>query len=238
MIGGPDRAVQRLDPVFAALAPGIGSADRTPGRTGPLSRVRAGLPALRPLRSGPLREDGAQRHRVRGHGRLRRGAERHPRRRRGEAATGGRRRDRPAARAALLPVRRHRPPRGRRGVAARQRDRVLVAGPHRRGPAGRPGARAVHRAASPTPARAAGPRSPPSTRACRRPCSPRPSTAGSPPAAATCSPTRWSPHSARSSVGTPRSRSGCDSRTGPRRGTRAPATCWCCSASPATSPGR
>jgi 6-phosphogluconate dehydrogenase len=34
MIGGPDGAVQRLDPVFASLAPGVGSAERTPGRTG------------------------------------------------------------------------------------------------------------------------------------------------------------------------------------------------------------
>jgi 6-phosphogluconate dehydrogenase len=34
MIGGPDRAVQRLDPIFAALAPGVESAERTPGRSG------------------------------------------------------------------------------------------------------------------------------------------------------------------------------------------------------------
>jgi len=34
MIGGPDGAVQRLDPVFASLAPGIESAERTPGRSG------------------------------------------------------------------------------------------------------------------------------------------------------------------------------------------------------------
>jgi len=32
MIGGPDEAVQRLDPVFASLAPPINSAPRTPGR--------------------------------------------------------------------------------------------------------------------------------------------------------------------------------------------------------------
>jgi 6-phosphogluconate dehydrogenase len=32
MIGGRDDAVARLDPIFAALAPGIGSIDRTPGR--------------------------------------------------------------------------------------------------------------------------------------------------------------------------------------------------------------
>jgi len=34
MIGGPDRAVERLDPVFASLAPGVESAGRTPGRSG------------------------------------------------------------------------------------------------------------------------------------------------------------------------------------------------------------
>ncbi len=37
MIGGPDGAVQRLDPVFASLAPGVDSAERTPGRSGDVS---------------------------------------------------------------------------------------------------------------------------------------------------------------------------------------------------------
>lgn len=32
MIGGPDEAVQHLDPIFKTLAPGRGSVDRTPGR--------------------------------------------------------------------------------------------------------------------------------------------------------------------------------------------------------------
>ena len=32
MIGGDPAPVERLDPIFAALAPGIGTADRTPGR--------------------------------------------------------------------------------------------------------------------------------------------------------------------------------------------------------------
>ncbi len=32
MIGGPDEAVQRLDPVFKTLAPGVGNIPRTPGR--------------------------------------------------------------------------------------------------------------------------------------------------------------------------------------------------------------
>jgi 6-phosphogluconate dehydrogenase len=34
MIGGPDAAVERLDPIFKTLAPGVDSADRTPGREG------------------------------------------------------------------------------------------------------------------------------------------------------------------------------------------------------------
>ena len=34
MVGGPDEAVRRLDPIFATLAPGAGSIDRTPGREG------------------------------------------------------------------------------------------------------------------------------------------------------------------------------------------------------------
>src|SRR5436853_3098004 len=34
MIGGPDEAVQRLDPIFASLAPGVEAAERPPGRDG------------------------------------------------------------------------------------------------------------------------------------------------------------------------------------------------------------
>jgi 6-phosphogluconate dehydrogenase len=34
MIGGPDGAVDRLDPIFATIAPGIGESQRTPGREG------------------------------------------------------------------------------------------------------------------------------------------------------------------------------------------------------------
>ena len=33
MIGGPDSAVERLTPIFETLAPGIGDAERTPGRS-------------------------------------------------------------------------------------------------------------------------------------------------------------------------------------------------------------
>jgi 6-phosphogluconate dehydrogenase len=37
MIGGPDRAVERLDSIFASLAPGVEAAERTPGRSGEVS---------------------------------------------------------------------------------------------------------------------------------------------------------------------------------------------------------
>jgi 6-phosphogluconate dehydrogenase len=42
MIGGPDGAVQRLDPIFACLAPGVDSAERTPGRDGDPSPAENG----------------------------------------------------------------------------------------------------------------------------------------------------------------------------------------------------
>jgi 6-phosphogluconate dehydrogenase len=42
MIGGPDGAVERLDSVFASLAPGVESAERTPGRSGDVSAAENG----------------------------------------------------------------------------------------------------------------------------------------------------------------------------------------------------
>jgi 6-phosphogluconate dehydrogenase len=42
MIGGPEEAVRRLDPIFATLAPGVGSAERTPGRSGDPSAAENG----------------------------------------------------------------------------------------------------------------------------------------------------------------------------------------------------
>ena len=135
MIGGPDEAVSRLDPIFATLAPGVDSAARTPGRDGEPSARGAGLPPLRSERRRPLREDGPQRDRVRGDGRVRRGAQHPAQRERRQGRARGGRRDRPAGASRVLPVR-PRPPRGRRGVAAGQRDRLLAAGPDRRGAAG------------------------------------------------------------------------------------------------------
>ncbi len=42
MIGGPDGAVERLDPIFASLAPGVAAAERTPGRGGDPSPAENG----------------------------------------------------------------------------------------------------------------------------------------------------------------------------------------------------
>jgi 6-phosphogluconate dehydrogenase len=42
MIGGPDEAVSRLDPIFATLAPGVESAPRTPGRDGDATESEQG----------------------------------------------------------------------------------------------------------------------------------------------------------------------------------------------------
>jgi len=48
MIGGDREAVDRLDPIFAALAPGLGDIPRTPGRDGRDPRVEQGY-----LHAGP-----------------------------------------------------------------------------------------------------------------------------------------------------------------------------------------
>ena len=42
MIGGPDEAVARLDPIFATIAPGVDAAERTPGRSGEPSTAENG----------------------------------------------------------------------------------------------------------------------------------------------------------------------------------------------------
>ena len=42
MVGGPADVVERLDPILAALAPGVGAATRTPGRTGVAATAEAG----------------------------------------------------------------------------------------------------------------------------------------------------------------------------------------------------
>ncbi len=49
MIGGEKSVIERLDPIFAALAPGRGSIDPTPGREGRDPRVEQGY-----LHAGPV----------------------------------------------------------------------------------------------------------------------------------------------------------------------------------------
>src|SRR5262249_35839519 len=54
MIGGEKEIVQRLDPIFAALAPGIGDAPRTPGREKLSGTAERGYLHCGPHRARPL----------------------------------------------------------------------------------------------------------------------------------------------------------------------------------------
>ena len=52
MIGGDKAVVDRLDPIFAALAPGIGDIPRTPGREGRDARIEQGYIHAGPVGAG------------------------------------------------------------------------------------------------------------------------------------------------------------------------------------------
>ncbi|ARN80977.1 phosphogluconate dehydrogenase (NAD(+)-dependent, decarboxylating) [Methylocystis bryophila] len=52
MIGGPENAVERLDPFFAALAPGVGEIARTPGRDSADTRAERGYIHAGPAGAG------------------------------------------------------------------------------------------------------------------------------------------------------------------------------------------
>ena len=52
MIGGPDGAVERLDPIFATIAPGVATAERTPGRSGDPSTAENGYLHCGPAGAG------------------------------------------------------------------------------------------------------------------------------------------------------------------------------------------
>lgn len=52
MIGGPDAAVERLDPIFRAIAPGVDAASRTPGRTGEVTSAEHGYLHCGPAGAG------------------------------------------------------------------------------------------------------------------------------------------------------------------------------------------
>ena len=94
----------------------------------------------------------------------------------------------PARAPRVLPVR-DRHDRGGRGLAARQRRRLVAPRPYRRGALRIAASSRSSPAASPTPAKAAGHRWPRSRRASPRRSSPPPSTRGSARAASTTSPT-------------------------------------------------
>ncbi len=52
MIGGDSAAVQRLDPIFRTLAPGVAAAERTPGRSGDLAQPEMGYLHCGPAGAG------------------------------------------------------------------------------------------------------------------------------------------------------------------------------------------
>ena len=168
MIGGPDEAYERLEPIFATLAPGVEAAERTPGRDGRSFTGRAGLPALRAQRRRPLREDGPQRDRVRGHGRLRRGAQRPAQCRRRQPQR-SRRTPRPlrSSTPTTTASRSTSPRSPRSGGGAAWSAPGCSTSPRRRC-ASRPTS-PISRAGCRTRARVAGPRSRRSRRGCRRP---------------------------------------------------------------------
>ena len=144
MIGGEEEIVRRLDPIFRALAPGVGAAPRTPGATGEPDQAEEGYLHCGAERRRSLRQDGPQRHRIRPDGGLCRGPEHPaPRQCRAEDPGGGRRND-AATPSRALPLRTGRRP-GRRGLAARQRHRLVAARPYGPGAARRRRSRPVCR---------------------------------------------------------------------------------------------
>ena len=143
MIGGPDEVVRRGSTRSSARSrPASATIERTPGPRGGPGHRRAGLPPLRPGRRGALREDGAQRHRVRRDAGLRRGLRHHAERRHRAGRRG------PPLRAAAAGH--------RRGLAPRERRQLLAARPDGDRAGRRPGARRATPASSRTRARGAG----------------------------------------------------------------------------------
>ena len=126
MIGGEDDVVQHLDPIFAALAPGRGDIPRTPGRERLAGTAEQGYLHCGPSGAGHFVkmvhngiEYGIMAAYAEGLAVL-------------AAANVGKKtqrdrcRNHAAARSRALPVR-SRPARHRRGLAARQRDRLVAA---------------------------------------------------------------------------------------------------------------
>ena len=117
-------------PDLPTIAPGVDAAPRTPGRTGEPSTAENGYLHCGPNGAGhfvKMVHNGIEYGIMAAYAE---GLNVLQQRRRRQAAAPGRRRDHAAARPAVLPVR-PRPPGGRRGVAARERRRVVAARPHR-----------------------------------------------------------------------------------------------------------
>jgi 6-phosphogluconate dehydrogenase (decarboxylating) len=132
MIGGDDEAVAHLDPVFRSLAPGVDAAPRTPGRDGPAGPAEHGYLHCGPSGAGhfvKMIHNGIE------YGVMAAYAEglnilEHAGAGLADDATDAETAPLRQTRAIPIPVRH---PCRDRGVAARQRDRLLVARPHRGG---------------------------------------------------------------------------------------------------------
>ena len=167
MIGGEPAVVKHLDPIFATLAPGVGDIPRTPGREKIGGTAEQGYLHCGPNGAGhfvKMVHNGIEYGIMAAYAE---GIGRPARRQRRQAGPRHRRRDDAIARPRALPVRlqsagHH------RGVAARQRDRLVAAGPDGHRPAQGSRRSRASRAGSRTRARAAGRSRPPSTRPCRR----------------------------------------------------------------------
>ena len=127
MIGGEASAVQRLDPIFKTLAPGVGSIPRTPGREKLDGTAEQGYLHCGPNGAGHFVkmvhngiEYGMMAAFAEGLSILRSANA-------GKTAGSHRRRDNAPARSRALPIRAQ-SARYLRSVAARQRDRLLAAG--------------------------------------------------------------------------------------------------------------
>ncbi len=136
MIGGEDRVVKHLDPIFRSIAPGVESAARTPGRKGAPDAAENGYLHCGPTGAGhfvKMVHNGIEYGLMASYAEGLNGPR--PRKRR-QASAGYRCRNRAAARPGALPVRPE-PAADRRSLAPRQRDRLVAAGSHSRVPARR-----------------------------------------------------------------------------------------------------
>ncbi len=144
MIGGEDEVVDRLSPIFASVAPGVGDAPRTPGRTGDPSPAEHGYYHCGPNGAGhfvKMVHNGIEYGLMAAYAE---GLNIIANADIGQAAARDGRRDRTAREPRALPVRgRH--DGGRGGLAARQRRRLVAARPDCRSPLCVPEARGVRR---------------------------------------------------------------------------------------------